>query len=376
MESRRLGFIVAVLCAPCIIAHAETPFIPGPTFFTNAEPWGTLIGDFNGDGNPDLAMANFDSPGHATVLTGNGLGGFAFRSSPPVGKTSSGIAASDFNGDGHLDLVVSSISNDPSDIASVLLGYGDGTFAEAVEYPVGAFPQFVAVSDLNGDGKPDIVTENSNGNSISVLLGNGDGTFMARVDHDLGLGPTNLAIADMNGDGIPDVVVATNSFFASFAVMQGIGDGTFAAPTYGGAGQTIYSGIAVADINKDGLLDVVLLDRTNARMDVYFGAGAGLFSNVIQVPTDADVSCVGAADLFGDNHMEIISAGGSGARLFEVRSNGTFQDVGLLPGVVGGAAIAIADIDHDGKPDIVAPSYLNVQSTAVLNQTLFRGGFE
>lgn len=375
MGFQRIGFIAAALCVSCIGVHAAVPFIAGPGFSTGPEPWGVVIGDFNNDGNPDVAMANFITPGYATVLLGNGQGSFTFRSSPIVEKTSTGIAAGDFDGDGNLDLVVSSISNDPSDTVSVLLGRGDGTF-DAVEYPVGAFPQFVAVSDLNGDGAPDIVTENSNGDSISVLLGNGDGTFMDRVDDNLGLSPTNLMVADMNGDGIPDVVVAANSFFASFAVLRGTGDGTFASPTYGGNGAAIYSGIAVADINRDGLPDVVLLDRADSRIDVYFALGQGLFANVVSIPTDADVSSVAAADLFGDDHMELVSAGGSGARLFEYRDDGTFHDAGLLPGVVGGAAIAISDINHDGKLDIVAPSYSNVQSTALINQTLFRSGFE
>ena len=259
---------------------------------------------------------------------------------------------------------------------AVLRGRGDGGFDAAVTYVVGAMPQNVVVADINNDGKPDILTENTNSNSISVLLGNGDGTFVSAVPYDLGFSPMNLALGDIDGDGNLDVFVSANSPLASFALLQGFGDGRFGIAHYNGAGGSLYFGIAVADLDGDDRLDVALLDSPGSKIDVYYGEGGGFFENVIEVPTDANSSSVAAADLFGDGHVELLTAGENGVRLFESRRDGTFRDAGALPGVAGGANIAIADIDGNGSPDIVSPSYLTAQSTALLNQTILRGGFE
>jgi hypothetical protein len=366
----------AALCAFFLAAHADVPFIAAPEFYTDLAPWGTVAGDFNNDGHIDIAMTNYDFPGYATVVLGNGHGSFAFACSPMIDKTPYGIAAGDFDGDGNFDLVISSISNDPSDIVSVLLSRGDGLFEPAVKYPVGAFPESVAVADLNADGIPDIVTENTNSNSVSTLLGVGDGSLLPRTDFDLGLVPESLALGDIDGDGKIDVAVAANSPFAAFAVMLGNGDGTFGPPHYAGSSTTIFHGIALGDFNRDGRLDVAVLDGINARVDVYLALGGGLYSNVIEVPTDANTYFIAAADLFGDGNVELITSGGSVARLFETSGDGSFRDAGALPGIAGGAGIAVADINEDGKPDLVVPSYLSQHSTALLNQTLFRGGFE
>ena len=100
-----MAVVAAALCMLCLPAHADVPFVAAPGFPTNLQPWVTVIGDFNNDGRADIAMANFDSPGYATVLLGNGHGSFAYESAPPVEKVPNGIAAGDFDGDGKLDLV-------------------------------------------------------------------------------------------------------------------------------------------------------------------------------------------------------------------------------------------------------------------------------
>jgi hypothetical protein len=371
-----VGLIGAAFCMACLTTRAEAPFRSGASFPTGPEPWGTVIADFDNDGHADVAIADFAQPGVATVLLGDGQGGFAFASATGVDKASNGIAAGDFDGDGLVDLVVSSISNDASDIVSVLLGRGDGTFEDAVAYPVGGMPGFVAVADVNMDGHPDVVTENSNGNSISVLLGVGDGSFTASVDYDLGLSPMNLVVTDVDGDGKPDVAVSANSFFASFAILKGNGDGTFGAPRYGGVGGHVFYGIAVADIDRDGRMDVALLDRGGSEVEVFLAQGGSTYADPVATTTDADVSSIAVADLFKNGRVEVITAGGSGARLFVAEPDGALRDAGALPGIVGGASIAIGDLDGDGMPDIVAPSYLNFESNALLNLTIFRDGFD
>src|SRR5438128_89154 len=131
-----------------------------------AGSWSVAAGDFNGDGKPDLAVANYGQP----------------FSSPPI--------------EGNL---------------SVLLGNGDGTFQAAVNYGAGAKRSSVAVGDFNGDGKADLAVANSGTNNISVLVGNGDGTFQAAVNYSVGDGPQSVAVGDFNGDGKPDLAAATSA---------------------------------------------------------------------------------------------------------------------------------------------------------------------
>lgn len=136
-----------------------------------------------------------------------------------VGTAPASVAIGDLNGDGKPDLVVTNLGDKT---VSVLLGNGDGTFTPAPGSPlaVGFSPVYVAIGELNGDGKPDLVVANRGSDSVSILLGNGDGTFTAKSPVPVGSGPTSLAIADLNRDGKPDLVV-TNGGVNSVSVLLG-----------------------------------------------------------------------------------------------------------------------------------------------------------
>ena len=113
--------------------------------------------------------------------------------------------AGDFNGDGRPDLAV---ANYGSNDVSVLLGNGDGTFQPQVTYAVGSSPVALVAGDFNGDGRPDLAVANYGANDVSVLLGNGDGTFQPQVTYAVGSSPTALVAGDFNGDGRTDLAVA------------------------------------------------------------------------------------------------------------------------------------------------------------------------
>ncbi len=142
------------------------------------------------------------------------------------------VAIGDLNGDGKLDLAV---ANDSTNTVSVLLGDGDGTFKTKRDYDTGSDPSSIAIGDLNGDGKPDLAVANEGSATVSVLLGNGDGTFGAKTDYDTGIAPYSVAIGDLNGDGKPDLGVA-NEGSATVSVLLGNGNGTFGAKTDYGTG--------------------------------------------------------------------------------------------------------------------------------------------
>ncbi len=145
----------------------------------------------------------------------------------PVGFGPSSVAVVDVNGDGRLDLVT---ANTDSNDVSVLLGAGDGTFQAQQRFAVGTYPNSVAVGDVNGDGRLDVVTANRDSADVSVLLGNGEGAFQAQQRFVVGpQWPLSVAVADVNGDGRLDVVTA-NGGPADVAVLLGNGDGTFQPP--------------------------------------------------------------------------------------------------------------------------------------------------
>ena len=178
------------------------------------------------------------------------------RSDYALGYSKS-VAVGDFNGDGKPDIVTvnsgiynSATGNYDNPLVSVLLNNGNGAFAAKTDYAVGSGPVSVAVGDFNGDGKPDLVTVNSGiynsatGNydnpSVSVLLNNGNGTFAARRDYAAGNTPRSVAVGDFNGDGKPDIVTANvginnrvtgNYDNPSVSVLLNNGNGTFAAKT-------------------------------------------------------------------------------------------------------------------------------------------------
>ena len=165
------------------------------------------------------------------------------------------IASADFNGDGNLDLAVANADfSHVTHAISVLLGNGDGSFQNAVDYPVGLLPRGVAVGDSNGDGILDLVSADQDSDTISVLLGYGDGTFQRATSFASGPAPIAIALADFNGDGIIDVAVANfilDPQISTTSILVGNGDGSFQAPQ---SFPTSYrsEGLAVGDFNGDG----------------------------------------------------------------------------------------------------------------------------
>ncbi len=180
---------------------------PGSPFGAGTSPNSIAIADFNGDGKLDLALTT--SANGVLVFLGNGLGGFSFHGTFSAGFFPQSIVAQDVNGDGKVDLVT---ANTGDNTVSIFLGDGSGGFSAAAGSPigVGTDPQNVAVWDVNGDGKPDIVAANLGDNTITVLIGNGSGAFAAAVGSPLAVGtsPYALGIGDFNGDGSPDLAIA------------------------------------------------------------------------------------------------------------------------------------------------------------------------
>jgi uncharacterized membrane protein len=275
----------------------------------------------------------------------------------------------------------------------VLLGNGDGSFKKAVTYRSGAasvFGAHVAVGDLNGDGKLDLAVANTGAGCgsgcpeglIGILLGNGDGTFKKAKTYATGgfdaIGW--VAIADVNGDKKPDLVVAnycaTECSYppveGSVGVLLGKGNGTFeAVKTYLSGGDGAVS-VAVADLNKDGKADILVANcgpeacgpgSPGGNVGVLIGNGNGTFKSVVNYPAANSPFNVAAADTNGDGKLDIVvsnwgtpnAATNNGAvTVLLGKGNGTFRPAKTFPS--GGAeapSVAVADVNNDGRPDIV-----------------------
>ena len=338
---------------------AGLEFLNASTQATGANPVAVAAGDFNGDGIPDLAVAD-RSAGTLTILLGDGTGNYsAAPGSVTTGAQPVGIASGDFNRDGTIDLAV---TNSGSNSVTVLLGNGDGTFTAAAASPAtGASPAGVVAGDFNGDGIPDLAVTNSGSNSVTVLLGNGDGTFTAAPSSpSTGAVPAALATADFNGDGRADLAV-TNSGSNSVTVLLGNGDGTFTAASANPATGASPASIAAADFNADGKADLAIANSGSGSITVLLGNGDGTFAAAASPAMAAASTSIAAGDFNGDGKADFAAANPAAGTVtvFTGNGDGTFTQAAVLT-AAGAASLAVADLNGDGKADLAALSQAGV----------------
>jgi hypothetical protein len=369
--------------------------ISPPALGQSESPVELVVGDFNGDGKLDLALTNGnDGTNTVSIFLGNGDGTLQAPQSVPAGPTPEILSVGDFNGDGKLDLAVPNNETTTQGDISILLGNGDGSFQNPIEYALPFSSDMLVVGDFNGDGKLDLAIDQPNGvNQVYLGLGNGDGTFqppqtVAKLVESPGGGVT----ADVNGDGKLDLVIATDGLpfpVSGFVVMLGNGDGTFQTPVAYSTPYPAYGGPLIADVNADGKPDLLLApwdeDANSVNitlMSVLIGNGDGTFQNAINLPTPAlpvggsgGVAGLLTGDFNDDGKVDILlpydncncSTGGASFFFF---LQGSFPAAGLSPTSVafpqqalgstsspqavtltniGGAALSISGINFGGQ---------------------------
>jgi hypothetical protein len=323
-------------------------------------PSGIAVDDFNGDGNKDLAVTNVGT-NTVAVLLGDGKGSFGKALNLPVGRAENagmGVATGDFNRDGKVDLVT---GNSGADTISVILGKGNGTFVEEPAFPVGERPFQLVVADFNNDGIPDVATANVGndfkGNTVSVLLGKKGGGFQSQKVITIAQNMAGLAAADFNGDGKVDLVVVSTALNEGF-VLLGRGDGTFAPPVAIPVGA--FPGyIAIGDFNGDGKQDIAV-SNFNGPISILLGDGKGGFRKGadVSIPDAVDLFSIVTSDFNRDGKTDLAILTRTIGDFFVVKTllgngDGTFQSdhdvTAALPSIL---SFAVGDLNNDGIPDI------------------------
>lgn len=290
---------------------------------------GIAVGDFNGDGKLDLALGVSNSQGAGVqVLLGNGDGTFHYANWYAIGSgpfyfVPMSIIARDYNRDGKLDLAL--VAGDNSDSIYVLLGNGDGTFQSPVEYPVAGNPFSLVAGDFNGDGILDLATTYGllgSSNIVSVLLGNGDGTFQPHVDYSTGQGAVQLTVADVNGDGNLDLAM-TDLEANTISILLGNGDGTFQENQDFPTGNSPY-GLTAADFNGDGRMDLAVANESDNDVSVLLQIPAGPQPAASVSATSLTFSGQGVGSTSSAQGITLNNTGGGALTIASVAASGDF----------------------------------------------------
>ncbi|WP_019500309.1 beta strand repeat-containing protein [Pseudanabaena sp. PCC 6802] len=334
------------------------------TFAVGNNPRAVAVGDFNGDGKPDLTVASAVS-NNVSVLLGNGSGSFGSQTTFAVGNYPTSVAVGDFNGDGKPDLAT---ANGLSDNVSVLLGDGSGGIVSRADFAVGIAPFSVAVGDFNGDGKPDLATANRSSNNVSVLLGNGSGSFGNQTTFAVGIIPTSVAVGDFNGDGKPDLAVTNGG--GNVSVLLGNGSGSFGSQTTFAVGNYPRS-VAVGDFNGDGKPDLATANQGSSNVSVLLGNGSGSFGSQTTFAVGTNPIFVDVGDFNGDGKPDLATANYNSNNVSILLGNGSGSFSSQTTFAVGSnpRSVAVGDFNGDGKPDLAAANQSSSNVSVLLNSS-------
>ncbi len=344
-------------------------------------PIAITAGDLNGDGDIDLATANYYSD-DVSVLLGDGSGGFTAAPGSPlaVGDGPTSVAIGDLDGDGETDLATANlVGATPYGDVSVLLGDGSGAFTTGPGSPikVGQYPRSVAIDDLDGDGIDDLAVANSSSGSVSVLLGKESGTPVSATGSPfaVGGGPSSIAIADLNGDLDLDLATA-NDDSDNVSVLLGNGSGGFVASSgspFWVSGRPF--ALAIGDLNGDSDADIVTAHAfASSSLTFLFGDGTGSFAPPSGpfVIGSAPYS-VAIGDLTGDGEPDLATPNrySNDVSVTDGDGLGGFTLTGGSPFAAGGspAAVALTDLNGDGKTDMATADFISNSVTTLLNTT-------
>jgi hypothetical protein len=348
-------------------------------------PTAIASGDFDGDNDLDLAVANRDD-GTVSILTNDGSGGFTAGQTITLGDAAVtrpfALAVADFDEDGNLDLAVALLGLDQ---VAVLLGGGDGTFGTAATLAVGDRPSAIAVGDFDGANGPDLIASNENADTVSVLLNDGAGGFMDAIDTSVDPmvdnlpRPKGIAAADFDGDGNVDFAAALLSR-NQVGVRLGAGDGTFGDLSLLDVGNDPWAVLAV-DLDADGNIDLVVTNAVGDSVTVLRGDGAGGFTSAGEFAAGNRPEAVVAADFDDDGDLDLATANREGDNLSVLAqaTDGTFGAATTFVTANAPSGIVAGDLNGDAMPDLATANQeadnvsVLLAGTAVMDDPLLDG---
>src|SRR4051812_36902244 len=356
----------ALACAlgsasPAAAATHETSFTSPPdvALGPQAAPEEIALGDFNLDGRQDLAAADFKND-TVHIRLGDGDGSFSDAGSIGGVADPETVVVGDFNLDGEDDLAVAE-SLQGSGFIAVLAGAGNGKFAAPSAVALPMIPKRLAVGDFNGDGRDDLAA--SGNHTVSVRLGAANGQFTDAPDLTFNSFPAELAAADLDGDGVEDLAGVFQGDPTQVATLHGKGDGSFDRfdpSAVGGFARFLASG----DFNGDGREDLATLRPVDDRVSIRLGKGDGTLSDTPKdVVVGPDPSGVAVGDFDSDGREDLAVTHGrtntvrDGVSIRLGNGNGSFRDDGELPIGRSPRALAVGDLNGDGKEDLALANF-------------------
>lgn len=365
----------------------KTEFAARVNFSTGGTPYSISIGDLDGDGKSDLAVANYAGNTVSVFRNTSTTGGVSFATKVDfaTGSSPKSVSIGDIDGDGKSDLVVtnSGASNSVSVFRNTSTT-GGVSFAAKVDFGTGSSPWSVSVGDLNGDGKPDVAVANRVSSSVSVLRNtstSGGVSFAAKVDFSTGPSPYSVSIGNLDGDGKPDLAVANNgdntaSVFQNTSTSGGAV--SFEARVDFSAGSGPVS-ISIGDLDGDGKPDLAVANNSGSSASVFRNTSspgiinAGSFAAKVDFAASSAPQIVSIGDIDGDGKPDLAVANFTSSSVSVLRNTSVTGTVSFSAKVDLGSAgqassVSIGDLDGDGKPEIAATNY-NANSVSVFRNT-------
>ena len=377
MITTRIALIAALAAS---FASAQAPLLDSTSrsYSTGSQvvgqayrPDGLALADLDGDGDLDAALAHLGDwvDPRVSLLFNHGDGTYAAPVFLKVSGETDDVVAGDFDSDGDADLAFAQGDGGISgQSVLVFLNNGNGTFGPQQSFPCGKGPLRLVTVDVDKDGDLDLVTANNywSETTVSVLYNNGTGSFATRVDFPVGAAPLELAAGDLNGDGFPDLAVCAG--IPNLAVLLNNGAGAYGAPATWQANATGYSqgpGLAIADMDKDGDLDIVLDEQTggySGSLAIFKNNGNANFANVqhVQATNFFSMWDIAVADVTGDGWPDVLGVGYASAygyALVPSAGGGAFGTARAFRTGEMARAIEVGDADGDGDLDVLVVNW-------------------
>lgn len=331
---------------------AQTTFAPALQLNVGTRPDGMAIGDVDGDGDLDFAVA-IDAPVNGVRLFLNdGTGAFSQGASITISSQTRSIVLADLDRDGDLDLAAAAGS--PAAVF-VRLNDGGGTFVAGGSFPIGPNSRGMSVADLDRDGDLDLAVASRDADAVTVLRNAGNATFAATT-WAVGAEPRNVVIADLDRDGLPDLATS-NHDSRNLSVLRNLGNGSFAPHvTYAVNPSWRPEWVTAADVDGDGDLELIAAIGENpGRVGVFANNGNGTFAAASYTPTGADPGSVIAVDVDGDRDLDLVTSNetGNDATVLQNGGNGSFTIMASLPTGLFAESVVATDADRDGDMDLL-----------------------